>query len=68
MNIAENKGLNNMYKIKDVTSEYIIMESGVTYSINTHYIFNNCIMNINGCLVVQLNKTIDKWADSAING
>ena len=68
MNIAENKRLNNMYKIKDVTSEYIIMESGVTYSIHTHYIFNNCIMNINGCLVVQLNKTIDKWADSAING
>ena len=68
MNITENKRLNNMYKIKEITSEYIIMESGVVYPTHTHYIFNNCIMNINGCLVVQLNKTIDKWADSAING
>lgn len=68
MNDAKYNKLKNEHKIRTVTPEYIIMESGVTYSTHNHYIAGNCIMNTNGCLVVQLNKHIDKNSDSAING
>lgn len=68
MNDARKKELEKVYKIKEITNDYIVMESGVVYSTITHYIANGCIYNTNGCMIVQLNKSIDKNMDSAING